>query len=177
MQIKDIQGRVLEDIDQYNLVYAVTEICTGDPATRSGRDLFTMEGNSTWNDLGGWIRHPNRGFLNGVKPDGNAQTVRFDVTFTSFSAVFGGACEKYIPLSVMEGMEIHLQLENVHSAIMYQWIPWPAVVTDPIQAATRARLDANVAAYPRDHYVRTKHGPIQTTHGCYSCEPPRCSVE
>ena len=38
---------------------------------------------------------------------------------------------------------------------MYQWVPWPAAVTDPIQAATRARLDVNVAAYPRDHYVRT----------------------
>ena len=32
--IKDIQGRVLEDIDQYNMLYAITEICTGDPGTR-----------------------------------------------------------------------------------------------------------------------------------------------
>ena len=35
--IKDIQGRVLEDIDQYNMLYAITEICTGDPVTRQKR--------------------------------------------------------------------------------------------------------------------------------------------
>ena len=27
--IKDIQGRILKDIDQYNMLYAITEICTG----------------------------------------------------------------------------------------------------------------------------------------------------
>jgi hypothetical protein len=49
--------------------------------------------------------------------------VTFDLTFTPFSGVFGGACEKYIPLSVMEGMEIHLQLENVQNCIQYQFFP------------------------------------------------------
>ena len=62
MQIKDIQRRVLEGIDKYYMVYAVTEICTTNPDTRQGRDLFNMEGNSTWNDLGGWIIHPFTGF-------------------------------------------------------------------------------------------------------------------
>jgi hypothetical protein len=37
LQIKDIQGRVLEDIDQYNMVYAITELCTADPETRDKR--------------------------------------------------------------------------------------------------------------------------------------------
>ena len=63
-----------------------------------------MEGNSTWHDLGGWICHSNCGFQNAIKAPVDTQTIQFDVTFTSFLAVFGGACEKYIPLFVMEGL-------------------------------------------------------------------------
>ena len=40
--IKDIQERVLEDIDNYNTLYAITEICTTEPSTRSRRGLFCM---------------------------------------------------------------------------------------------------------------------------------------
>ena len=36
-QIQDIQGQVLEDIDNYNLLYAVTEICTGNLDTEQGK--------------------------------------------------------------------------------------------------------------------------------------------
>ena len=43
---KSIQGRVLEDIDNYNMLYAITEICTADPETCKGCGLFSMEGNS-----------------------------------------------------------------------------------------------------------------------------------
>jgi hypothetical protein len=119
-QIRDIQGRVLEDIDNYNLVYAITEICTNEEITRRRRGMFHMEGNSIFPDLGGWIKHPDAGLQNGYS---NAVSATFDLTFTPFSAVFGGACEKYIPLSVMEGMEIHLQLENIQSCIGYRFIP------------------------------------------------------
>jgi hypothetical protein len=122
-QIRDIQGRVLEDIDNYNLVYAITEICTNESNTRQRRGTFHMEGNSSYPDLGGWIKHPTMGLQNGLGP--NTSTT-FDLTFTPFSAVFGGACEKYIPLSVMEGMEIHLQLENIQSCIGYKLIPQDA---------------------------------------------------
>jgi hypothetical protein len=78
-----------------------------------------MEGNAEYPDMGGWIRHPQYGLQNGC--EGNS-SVTFDLTFTPFSGVFGGACEKYIPLSVMEGMEIHLQLENPQSCIQYQFL-------------------------------------------------------
>jgi len=125
-QIKDIQGRVLEDLDNYNLIYAVTEICTNSPDNRAGRDRFSMEGNDTYNNFGGWIKHPTEGFQNNQGSSNvgyNATTITFDVTFTPFSAVFGGACEKYIPLSALEGMEIWIQLETCANAIKYQWIP------------------------------------------------------
>ena len=64
--------------------------------------------------------------------------------------MFGGACEKYIPLSVMEGMEIHLQLENIQSAIMYQWVPTEYTQTGIDN--TKCVEDAQGTHYPRNHY-------------------------
>ena len=49
----------------------------------------------------------------------------FDVTFTPLSGVFGGACEKYIPLSVMEGLEVGLQLDNIANVLKYEFTPFP----------------------------------------------------
>ena len=97
--------------------------------------MFSLEGNSMSHKVGLQM-DPTV-----LKNDDNAQTVRLDVTFTSFSVVFGGACEKYIPLAMLEGMEIHLQLENVQSAILYQWIPEPTAVTYPVVAGTTCQVD------------------------------------
>ena len=52
LQVKDTQGQLLEDIDQCSCLYALTEICTGDPFSREHRAMFGLEGNSTWPDLG-----------------------------------------------------------------------------------------------------------------------------
>ena len=159
-QIKDIQGRVLEDLDNYNLTYAVTEICTNSPDNRSGRDMFSMEGNSTWQNFGGWIKHPTEGFQNnyGVQPiaaNYAAQTITFDVTFTPFSAIFGGACDKYIPLSALEGMEINIQLETCGNAIKYCWVPYPTSDAS-IQALVTATKAAGMnAGYYTSHSRRS----------------------
>ena len=41
LQVKDIQGRLLEDIDQYNCLYVITEICKADhDSSRSTDDMF-----------------------------------------------------------------------------------------------------------------------------------------
>ena len=106
--IKDIQGRVIEDIDNYIMLYAITKICTAEPITRSHRGLFTMEGNSYNVEFGGWVCHPTEGFQNGsmVRTGEPRNICSFDVTFTPLSGVFGGACEKYIQLTVMEGLEV-----------------------------------------------------------------------
>ena len=114
--IKDIQGRVLEDIDQYNMLYGITEICTGDSNTRQRRGQFTLEGNSLLVECGGWVLHPTQGLQSSSFYSSNINSspkVAFDITFTPLSGVFGGTCEKYIPLSVLEGLEVWLQLENV----------------------------------------------------------------
>lgn len=120
LTITDIQGRILEDIDQYNMVYAITEICTNDSDTRLRRGTMHMEGQYPNESLGGWIKHPTFGLQNGLS---DQTKYTFDLTFTPFSAVFGGASEKYIPLSVMEGMEVRLQLENPQGAIKYAFLP------------------------------------------------------
>jgi len=126
LQIKDIQGRVLEDIDQYNMLYAVTELCTAEKETRDHRGAFHMEGNDESADVGGWILHPTQGLQNEFTRDSVDDTwdVSFTLIFTPISAIFGGASEKYLPLSVMEGLELHLQLENIQNAVSYVFNPY-----------------------------------------------------
>ena len=153
-QIKDIQGRILEDIDNYNLVYAVTEICMNKTSTRRARDQFCMQGNDTLADFGGWIRHPTEGFQNVYSSDGIAQVIALDGSFTPFSAVFAGACEFFLPLSVMEGMEIWLYLENPQSVVKYQFIGFPVGRDSFTNALDNAKAPA-VNNFSRTHKHRT----------------------
>ena len=145
------------------MVYAITEICTSKPETRWKRSSFYLEGNTDNDDLGGWINHPLYGFQQtDVATDSSGtKTIAFDLTFTPFSAVFGGGCEKYLPLSVMEGLEIHLQLENAPQCIQYAFVPYP--VFDG-SAATALDGDVGTANYQNltrvttseiDPYART----------------------
>ena len=43
--------RLLEDMDNYNVVYKVMESCTNEISTRQARDQFCMGGNDIWADL------------------------------------------------------------------------------------------------------------------------------
>ena len=99
---------MLEDIDNYNMLYAITEICTTSSSV-------------------GWVRHPTQGFQNAtmIRTAEPKNICTFDVTFIPLSGVFGGACEKYIPLSVMEGLEIWMQLDNIANILKYQFVPYP----------------------------------------------------
>ena len=123
-QIFDTSGNLLESIDHYNALYAITELCTGEPDVRKGRGRFTMEC-MTINDY-------DRG--SAVWPEPNPQTVTLgevwqnqprvlEVTFNLISGVFGGTCEKYWPLKAINGLVIELQLENVTEALSYRFIP------------------------------------------------------
>ena len=114
---------VLEDIDNYNTLYATTEICTAEPTTCSRHGLFTTEGNSYNVKFGGWARHPTEGFQNGtmIRTGEPANMCFVDVTFTPLSGVFSGACKKYIHLSVMEGLEVWLHLDNIANVLKYEF--------------------------------------------------------
>ena len=65
VQIFDTSGNLLESIDHYNALYAITELCTGEPDVRKGQGRFTMEC-MTINDY-------DRG--SAVWPEPNPQTV------------------------------------------------------------------------------------------------------
>ena len=55
---------MLEDIDNYNTLYAITEIYTSDPEAHKQRGLFSMGGNTYNVEFGGWVRHSTQGFQN-----------------------------------------------------------------------------------------------------------------
>ena len=79
-----------------------------------------MEGNHLLVECGGWILHPTQGLQNASFYSNNIasdRTVSLNITFTPLSGVFGGTCEKYIPLSVLEGLEVWIQLENVRNCL------------------------------------------------------------
>ena len=74
----------------------------------------------------------------------------FNTYSCELSAVFGGACEKYIPMSVMEGMQIELQLDNCANIVKYQFEAFPATggynalaSANNLAVAARAPLQAN----------------------------------
>ena len=54
-------GRVLEDINQYKMLNAITKICTGYPVIHQNRVQFTLEGNNLLVERGGWIVYPTQG--------------------------------------------------------------------------------------------------------------------
>ena len=94
---------MLEDINNYNMLYAITEICTAEPTT-----------------------HQQCGFQNGmmIRTGDDANVCSFDVTFTPLLGVFSSSCEKIILLSAMEGLEIWLQLDTVCNILKYQFVPF-----------------------------------------------------
>ena len=50
-----------------------------------------------------------------------ANTYSCELSFNLLSAVFGGASEKYMPMSIMEGMQIEIQLDNCANVVKYQF--------------------------------------------------------
>ena len=65
-------------------------------------------------------------FANSVDPvNQQNELYTFGITFTPLTGVFGGACEKYIPLFVIEGLEICIQLDNIKDVPKCQFVPWP----------------------------------------------------
>jgi hypothetical protein len=151
-QIRDIQQRILEDIDNYNSLYAVTELCTANTEIRNNRGGFHHEGNPMDPALGGFIKHPAAAYIAQNQFDTYAANtwqgpatafqlssvtpgkITFDMVFTPTSAVFGSSCDKYIPLSVMEGMEVSLQLEDITNALLYHLLIPPS---NPLNISSR----------------------------------------
>jgi len=117
--IEDMNGNRLEDIDHYNCLYAITELCTSEPEVRKTRGRFSMEcfqptdcehGTEVWPDQ-----------LAKANSNGVLQPRTYEVCFNLISGVFGGTCEKYWPLKAINGLRINIQLENMDEAFNYRF--------------------------------------------------------
>jgi hypothetical protein len=167
IQIFDASGNLLENFENYNDMYALTELLTNNHANRRGVSTFHGEGffnpidseytegrsgTATvsaqrvlpvcYSDLGGAIiaqrfgdtataagaaqarqacksgafnlqltagtEFSNKQYQMGVRP----------VTFQLMSSLFGGASDKYLPMSAINGMRIIFSLENVIGSLV-----------------------------------------------------------
>ena len=123
--------------------------------------------------MGGWIKHPKDGLQNGnTKVNANAvNTYSCELSFNLLSAVFGGACEKYIPMSVMEGMQIELQLDNCANVVKYQFEAFPdtggynpLANANNLLVATRCPLDAVTGLF--DSHLTHTNAANSTLEAC-----------
>ena len=107
-----------------------------------------MEGNSYNVQFGGWVHHRTEGFQNRtmIRMDNPANVCSFDITFTHLFGVFGSMCETYIPLSVMEGLEIWLRLDNIANVLKYQFVLHP-----PAEALDKSAYKAKAYSHAKIH--------------------------
>ena len=80
LQIFDTGGNLLESIDHYNCLYAVTELCTSEPDVRKSRGRFTMECLDPWNYEIGACVWPEQ-FATSLSADRYNQPRAINVTF------------------------------------------------------------------------------------------------
>ena len=119
LEIKDVSGNLLESIDHYNCLYAVTELCTGVPEVRRTRGRFTFECLTKEDYEWGTELWPPTLYqtIEGL----TLQARTYELSFNLFSGVFGGTCEKYWPLKPINGLVIELQLENPVDCLRYKY--------------------------------------------------------
>ena len=122
VQIFDTSGNLLESIDHYNCLYAVTELCTSEPDVRKSRGRFTMECLDAWNYEIGSCVWPEQ-FPTILSADRQNQPRVINVAFNLVSGVFGGSCEKYWPMKAINGLVIELQLQNPQECLGYRFVP------------------------------------------------------
>ena len=127
IDIYDMNGNLLEAIDHYNCLYAITELCTSEPETRKSRGRFTMEclqekdyatGSAIWPDQ----QYQTLTSLQSSSQQAHAPRA-YEVCFNLISGVFGGTCEKYWPLKAINGLRVLIQLENPTDAFTYRFVP------------------------------------------------------
>lgn len=152
IDIYDMNGNLLEAIDHYNCLYAITELCTSEPETRKARGRFTMECLQPDDCARGTDVWPDQQFqtLSNMQ-SANQQDAAprlYEVCFNLISGVFGGTCEKYWPLKAINGLRILIQLENPTDAFVYRFIPGTEAITAlPAGPAVGANIDPDTGGF------------------------------
>lgn len=156
-QLYDASGHLLEDIQNYHLLYAMTELCTNDPQVRRNRGAFFRECRNPDSLLtaantmcepsyGGVFFDNSAGGYSAI--NGNILTDVAglqSVSLSFLSAIFGGGANKYYPLSAMNGFRIVLTLNTPEVAfISGANIVMKYKITDPTLYTNQIRVDPAV---------------------------------
>jgi hypothetical protein len=119
IEIKDQSGQLIESLENYNLVYALSEICQDDPDTRQNRGSFFMENcYQDENALGAFLYPPQ--YVREFTPTSTTSAYRdFELCFNPISAVAGSGSTKMWPLSATNGLRIEITLEDPNGCLSY----------------------------------------------------------
>lgn len=221
LQIQDASGGLLETIENYNDVYALTELCCNSSQKRKGLGRFHGEGwmantstkfenvknaastdaadNYTissdhvrwFPDLGTPLYASHTYEVDGTDVEGTAVTEAtlngsktrpisssvatentndyITYTFNTLSAIVGGATEKYLPMSAINGVRLTFGLDDFRNAFVHQgysitknnwstdYTRYKATIYDPTYFLNMVQVDPTVdaaliaaATQPRD---------------------------
>ena len=102
LQIEDMNGNLLESIDDYNCLYALTELCTGEPDVRRQRGRFTLESFQEEDLEHGTDIWPDANAVGATSSSTTKNKSRiYDISFNIISGVFGGTCESTGPCKLL----------------------------------------------------------------------------
>ena len=118
LTIHDASGHLLESISNLDSLYSMIEMCTNTPDVRQYRSVFNGEGAfETVSDVqsinqfkGGRLYREAAALTTPFCP--SDFTTYHKLEFVLPSGVFGQSCQKYYPLSAMNGFRITLKLQQ-----------------------------------------------------------------
>jgi len=121
IEIKDQSGQLIESLENYNLIYALTEVCQDDPDTRQHKGSFFMEDcYQDRNCFGAYLYPPQ--YISELKIDKTSTDLvyrDFELCFNPISAVAGSGAKKMWPLSACNGLRIEITLEDPSGCLTY----------------------------------------------------------
>jgi hypothetical protein len=131
LEIFDTAGHKLEDLENYNLTYKLIEVCTSDPVTQACRGSFLKESQPAMSakagenaavpftckeTRGGYVYAVTGTVLTGAGAYTNNVHTNQHFSLCFHSAVFGGGCERYYPMSAMNGFRMYITLAPAWAA-------------------------------------------------------------
>lgn len=175
--ITDNNNNVLEDIDRYDALNAMIDLCTGDPGTRNNFGKFNglttpkISKTSTTSIISTYVpENPTGGQLL-YFPVASQLDTPFDFQQTSdkltatntiwnfsivlSSSVFGGGSDKYLPCSAMAGLRINIWLNNAIDAFLVLTYDSSNIQEPGVESATSQAYPFNNARLKQTNTVTT----------------------
>ncbi len=123
LEVKDQSGQLVESLNDYDLIYAITEICQDDQNSRQTRGSFQGEKCYSENHAMGAFLYPPANRKELVVSGEHMAYRDFELTFSTVSAVVGGPARKAWPMSSFNGLRIELTLNNAAGCLTYTSFP------------------------------------------------------